>query len=552
MQLLRAAAALAAASDRRLARARVTLEPASEGGNNVVARLRCRGGVFYAKLRANRFDEAPRERWALARLAQAGTGLAPRLVHSTTAREVLHALGARGAFSQLRRADFDGGAVLFLEAVPGRRAEHLGERELGATASALARLHAVKVRSGPPLPGGATAYAMVRFMDGALDALSGARLFAARTVRRLRSCVRSAQRHLDRRWWGLDEAGRALCHGDLRPSNLLFDGGEARLLDFEHAGLADPMADLSRFVTFAGLSPPQELCLLDAYCEATGAAELERYFAYRPITPVFSALAGARYLLHVLDGDQRVAGDGWLLRRRARVETELSQVLGEPVRLGAGPRRRTPRKVVVAIDGLAGSGKSPLAAALARRLAVRHLNTGALYRAAALLALEHGLTPASEDHEARLLRLLARTRLTLTADGAAEVGGQRLSASLEVLPVEESVAQWAARPRVREALVKLLRSAVRVDAAVIEGRDVQTRLRPDASLALFVGGSAAGRSGAAGRLGGERRGRLLRAFSRRDALDASRAVAAPGAVRLPSVEPLDATVNRVVRLLERA
>ncbi|MBL8955917.1 MAG: (d)CMP kinase [Myxococcaceae bacterium] len=552
MQLVRAAAAQAAASDHRLGQARVTLGPPTEGGNNFVAKLRCHGGDFYAKVRANPFDDARRERWALTQL---GPRLAPALVHSTGVREVLQRLAARGDFAALRAADVYGGAVLLLEAVPGHRREHLDERDLAAVARALARLHQVKVRRGPPLPGGATAYAMLQFMKTALDAVASARLIGARTRRGLAAALRDGHRHVESRWWGLDGVRRTLCHGDLRPANLLFFRGEARLIDFEHAGLADPMADLSRFAVFSGLSSSQELCLLDAYAEAMGVVELERYFAYRPLTPVFAAVAGARYLLHVLEGDQRVAPRGWVKRRIARVERELSQVLGEPVRLTPRRERKKVHPVVVAVDGLAGSGKTPLAAALARRLGVRHLNTGALYRAAALLALEHGLKVNVAGDEAKLVRLLRRTRLGLTGDGAVEVEGQRLQESLDVLAVEETVAQWAARPAVRAALARRLERAVRVDAAVIEGRDVQTRLRPDAALSVFVEARPGERAEVAGRRAGAQRAQLLRAFSRRDHLDVTRAAApvraAVGALRLRSVVPLDAAVDRVLRRLER-
>lgn len=544
------ALALAAESEHRLARARVSLLSQTEGGGSQVARVRAAGGTFYAKLKTEPADSAERERWALASLARARDVDAPRLVASSSVRQVI---AATRELRALRRIDLRAGALLITTEVPGRARAVLDEDALAAAAQTLARLHRVRPKAGPPLIGGVAAPSMVRFSEGCLEQLAADGLFAPRALAALKKRVKEAGKRVADRWWDLDgDTPRALCHGDVRPRNLLFTGTgastRAALVDFELAGLADPLIDLVRFSVFAPLTTHQQLCLLDAYCEATRSTHLDRFFLYQPIAALFSALSAAAHLAQALAGRRRAA-DGWIEARRPQVEQQLSAVLGEPVRLQQRSKRAF--QGIVAIDGAAGSGKSPLARALARRLEVPHVSTGLAYRAAALLALEHDLDPAAPADVRRLLRLLARTPLALTADGGIEVDGRPLYASLDTLPVEESVASWARLPEVRAALRPLLDGAVGVRAAVVEGRDIKTVLRPDAVASFYVDVDEAtraamvrGRAGAFGK-------RLAQAMRARDAMDRGRKVAPAiipaGAVRVKA----SADIERLAAALEK-
>lgn len=548
---------LAAESERRLARARVTLLPRTEGGGSLVARVHAAGGTCYAKLRTEPGDGAERERWALAALARAREVDAPGLWWSSSARQVVGAAAARDPKAP-RRIDVGGGALVVMGAVTGQERAVLDEHALGAAARALAALHRVRVHDGPPLVGGVAAPAMVRFSERCLEQLACDGLLAARDRSALGALVTSAGRAVAARWWDLDDdTPRALCHGDVRARNLLFSGAgrttRAALIDFELAGVGDPLIDLVRFTSFAALSRHQELCLLDEYCEATRAPRLDRYFLYRPIAAPFAALAAAQHFAHAAVGRRRAA-PGWLEARRPQVEAQLSALLERPVKL-ARPRAKA-FVGVVAIDGAAGSGKSPLARALARRLGVPHVGTGQAYRAATLVALERGLDPDRPSDVARLQRLLVRMSLELTDDGGIVVDGAALSVALETLPVEERVAAWARHPEVRAALRPVLDAAVNVRAAVIEGRDVKSVLRPDAVASFYVDIDEAARAHLVrGRAGGQG-ARLAKAMRARDRADRTRAVAPAvvpkGAVRLKASADVEGLAERLVRRLRRS
>lgn len=547
---------LAAESDRRLERARVVLLARTEGGGSLVARVRAAGGACYAKLRTDARDGAERERWALATLARARDLEVPRLCWSGSARQVVAAAAARDP-REPRRIDVGGGALLVMSAVQGKERALLDEDELAAAARALASLHRVRVREGPPLIGGVAAPAMVRFSERCLEQLAHDALLTPRDRAALSALVKSAGRAVAARWWDLDDdTPRALCHGDVRARNLLFTGRgsstRAALIDFELAGVGDPFIDLVRFTSFAALSRHQELCLLDAYCEATRAQHLDRYFLYRPIAAPFAALAAAQHFAHAVAGRRRAA-PGWLEARRPQVEAQLSALLERPVKLA---RPKTKAFVgVVAIDGAAGSGKSPLARALARRLGVPHLGTGQAYRAAALLALEHDLDPDAPADLARLLRLLARTPMTLSDEGGISVEGAPLSCALETLPVEERVAAWARHPELRAALRPMLDAAVSVRGAVVEGRDIKSVLRPDAVASFYVDIDESARASMVrGRALGEEK-RLAAAMRARDRADRTRAAAPAvvpkGAVRLKASADVEALAERLARRLAR-
>jgi cytidylate kinase len=516
-----------------------------------VARVHCDGGLFFAKLRLVPAPDPGREAWALRCLRGRG---APRLVLATSVRQVLADLAARGELRALRRVDLRGGSLLVTRAAPGRAPEAFDDVLLGRVARQLAELHRVRPRHGPPLLGGATAPAMLRYLRHALLALSRCRFLDARVLAGLRRRLEAAARHVERTWLDLEGAPRALCHGDLRREHLVVGrDGAVTLIDFDHAGLGDPMVDLCRFAAFAPLSPAQELCLLDAYADAAPRCDIERYFIYRPLGALFEAVAAAYHLAGVMMEPRRRVDASWLWQRIRTVEARLSRLLEVTVRVPRRAAEPSPVRRVVVIDGTAGSGKTLIASALARRLGVPHVNTGAAYRAAALIALELGLSPDGPGHAARLVRRLARLELRLTCDGGISVLGRPLFASLDLWPVEATVAAWARHAEVRAALRPVIRRALRGPGGVIEGRGVAAELRPDADAVFFVEADPAvraklvrGRAGAGGR-------QLLAALARRDRMDRTRAVAplsrSPHAVRLQSSLDVDAVAARMERAL---
>ena len=142
---------------------------------------------------------------------------------------------------------------------------------------------------------------------------------------------------------------------------------------------------------------------------------------------------------------------------------------------------------IVAIDGPAGTGKSTAARALAARLDLPYLDTGAMYRALGLLALERGI---DADDRAAAARLAAEADLALrrTSSGATEVllEGEAVDARIRRPEVGEWTSRLAVHPEVRARLVELQRDFVRRHGGVLEGRDIGTRVVPETPYKFFL------------------------------------------------------------------
>lgn len=139
---------------------------------------------------------------------------------------------------------------------------------------------------------------------------------------------------------------------------------------------------------------------------------------------------------------------------------------------------------VIAIDGPAGSGKSTVARALAGRLGLGYLDTGAMYRSVAFAALRHGLDPADPDPVGRLA---SEVRLDLHADGTVMVDGFDATVEIRGPEVTRAVSTVAANPAVRAELRERQRRWVELaGGGVLEGRDIGTVVFPDADLKVYL------------------------------------------------------------------
>ena len=131
--------------------------------------------------------------------------------------------------------------------------------------------------------------------------------------------------------------------------------------------------------------------------------------------------------------------------------------------------------MVVAIDGPAGAGKSTVARALARALGFRYLDSGAMYRAAALETLRRGGDPAARAAE-----------LDVELGDRVLVGGEDVTAAIRQPEVSAKASEIATKQDVRSALVDKQRALLSVGDWVAEGRDIGTVVAPDAALKVFL------------------------------------------------------------------
>lgn len=137
---------------------------------------------------------------------------------------------------------------------------------------------------------------------------------------------------------------------------------------------------------------------------------------------------------------------------------------------------------VVAIDGPAGSGKSTIAAALADRLQVAHVDTGAYYRAATLAVLRAGV---STDDAAAVLQTVRGAQIT-RRDCRTFLSGEDVEDEIRGADVTAAVSSVSRHAEVRKVLVELQRAELAAAGAVVEGRDAGTVVVPDADLKVWL------------------------------------------------------------------
>lgn len=145
---------------------------------------------------------------------------------------------------------------------------------------------------------------------------------------------------------------------------------------------------------------------------------------------------------------------------------------------------------VITVDGLAGSGKSALAKALAERLGFCHLNSGLVYRVVAALTLELGLNPTcAEDVMKALSGHEIVFRQGVNGESEIVVDDNPRGAELHSPQVSEAASLVARHQVVRDAVLKIQQEAYLPHGLVAEGRDMGTVVFPDATVKFFVQGA---------------------------------------------------------------
>jgi CMP/dCMP kinase len=214
----------------------------------------------------------------------------------------------------------------------------------------------------------------------------------------------------------------------------------------------------------------------------------------------------------------------------------------------------------VAIDGPVASGKSTVALRLAQRLSFQFLDTGALYRAVAYMALHHGVAPGDA---AAVAQLLAEHVPAVTVDAGCglryhiAIDGRLLHDELFSREVSQAVSPIAAMPQVRRRLIDVQRAFAHEKRVVMAGRDIGTVVLPHAAFKFYLTATLDVRVGRRQRQL-ERRGiELTRAalqaeIRTRDARDQTRLVSP--LVKAPDAMEVDTStlpIDEVVSLLER-
>jgi len=141
------------------------------------------------------------------------------------------------------------------------------------------------------------------------------------------------------------------------------------------------------------------------------------------------------------------------------------------------------KRIVVAIDGPAGAGKSTLAKRVAAKLGFVYINTGAMYRAVALWALR--LKVATSDMH-RLERLAQEADIALTLEGRVLLNGEDVTEAIGDASVAAAASEVSAVPGVRRALLSVQRGLAEKSSVVMEGRDIGSIVFPEAQVKIFL------------------------------------------------------------------
>jgi cytidylate kinase len=206
---------------------------------------------------------------------------------------------------------------------------------------------------------------------------------------------------------------------------------------------------------------------------------------------------------------------------------------------------------VIAIDGPAGAGKTTVARAVAAALGFKHVDTGGMYRAVALLSLERGVDPS----DGSALEEICRQVDIWAVDGEVAIDGRDVSELVRRPDVTQIVSVVAAHPEVRSQMTRSQRSMAQSVDVVMEGRDIGSVVFPHADLKIFLTASLEERSRRRSAESGVDPAEVQRLILQRDSADEGRDASplsvAQGAIEVDSTgRSIDDVVAEIQRSLE--
>ena len=211
------------------------------------------------------------------------------------------------------------------------------------------------------------------------------------------------------------------------------------------------------------------------------------------------------------------------------------------------------KRIVIAIDGPAGAGKSTIARRVAAKLGFIYIDTGAMYRAVALWALR---VAVQFDDMHRLQKLAEASEIQFEAGArTVRLNGEDVTAAIREPQVSSAASKVSAVPAVRRVLVEKQRAMAAESSVVMEGRDIGTVVFPDARVKIFLDADTQVRAARRVRESGGDHEHVEREIRERDTRDSSRAEApmaqAPDAVYLDSggmsIDDVEQAILKIVR-----
>ena len=149
------------------------------------------------------------------------------------------------------------------------------------------------------------------------------------------------------------------------------------------------------------------------------------------------------------------------------------------------------RPLIIAIDGFSSCGKSTFAKAIAQKLGYAYIDTGAMYRAVTLFALQNGMITNGTIDIPALIGRLNDIRITFrrnseTGENETFLNGECVERNIRTIAVSEAVSEISAIKEVRQKLVSLQQAMGKDKAIVMDGRDIGTNVFPDADIKIFM------------------------------------------------------------------